>query len=96
MPSQEKNQTDKSINNEGEGIQATGGNAEIHDRTGLYLAIIAFGVSCLSLGVSIVDHSVNSAQRQEDARHIALMDDSYRSWKMYAEANGFPGPEKRK
>lgn len=96
MASQERNLADKSINNEGEGIQATGGNAEIHDRTGLYIAIIAFGVSCLSLGISLVTSAVTYAQRIQEAQHVALLDDAYQRWKMWAETHGFPEPEKRK
>lgn len=43
---------DKSAKSEGSGGAATGGNAEIHDRTGLYLSIIALIISAISLGMT--------------------------------------------
>lgn len=38
--------------------------AVLHDRTGLYLAVIAFGFSALSLGAAIVIPSVYEARMQ--------------------------------
>jgi hypothetical protein len=49
------------------GPVATGGNAELHDRTGLYLAIIAFAFSVMAFGMAIVLPMVYS-ERMESLR----------------------------
>lgn len=67
-------------------------NAVIHDRTGLYLAIIAFGIACVCAGYTI---SVKE-KYDEMKTHVLLMDDAFQRWKMFAETHGFPGPEQRK
>lgn len=69
-----------------------GGNAEIHDRTGLYLAILAFGIACASISVNVMQYVSYS----EIKTHVMLMDDAFQRWKMWAETHGFPEPEKGK
>jgi len=44
---------DKSIK-ENSGTVAQGGNAEVHDRTGLYLAVIALVFSAMAFGMAVV------------------------------------------
>lgn len=41
---------------------ATGGDATINDRTGLYLAVIAVILSALSLGMTIVNPKISDAK----------------------------------
>lgn len=52
---------DKSISSNS-GPVATGGDATIHDRTGLYLAVIAVILSALSLGMTIVNPKISDAK----------------------------------
>lgn len=52
---------DKSIR-DNSGPVATGGNAEVHDRTGLYLSIIAALFSALAFGFSIAMPAVYQAK----------------------------------
>lgn len=49
------------------GTVATGGRAEIHDRTGLYLAVIALLFAAMAFGMSIVLPMVYS-ERMESMR----------------------------
>jgi hypothetical protein len=57
---------DRSIK-ENSGPVATGGNAEVHDRTGLYISIIALLVGGLALGFEMNRSATNSEiQRLQD------------------------------
>lgn len=52
---------DKSAKSEGGGSAASS-HSEIHDRTGLYLSIIAVILSALALGISLMQPSIISAR----------------------------------
>lgn len=51
MPHQTRSENDRSIR--AQGSVATGGNAEVHDRTGLYIAILALLIAGMALGFEI-------------------------------------------
>ena len=71
---QEKNLADNSVKAEGGSPVAQGGKAEakIEDRTGLYLAILAFGIAMLTLGGLIAVWS-----KAEEAEREARMQQYY-------------------
>lgn len=46
--------------------------AVLHDRTGLYLAVIAFGFSALSLGTAIIIPSVYEARMQNLSDRVVV------------------------
>jgi len=60
---------DKSIK-ENSGTLAQGGNAEVHDRTGLYLAIVAFGFSCMAIGAALILPELYTARADAEAIRI--------------------------
>jgi len=57
------------------GIVATGGNAELHDRTGLYLAVISLVFAAMAFGMSIVLPMVYSERTATLEARIANLAD---------------------
>ncbi len=68
MPNQEKHLTDESVKNEGAGTQATGGKAEIHDRTGLFVSIAAFGAALFAMGLGVGAIVISQVESSHMAR----------------------------
>jgi hypothetical protein len=56
-----------------------GGKAEIHDRTGLYLAIIGFGFSCMAIGASLILPQLYTARADAQAVRIEALSDRTRT-----------------
>ena len=85
---------DRSIK-ENSGPVATGGNAEVHDRTGLYLSIIALVFSAMAFGMAIVlpmiyqERTQNLADRVQIAeRNSALAREDIRVMQQALAARG--------
>jgi predicted DNA binding CopG/RHH family protein len=61
-----ENSPDKSARADNGGASATGGNAEVHDRTGLYISILALAMAGVALGLwlnqsAVIDAKVEAA-----------------------------------
>lgn len=65
---------DKSIK-ENSGPVATGGNAEVHDRTGLYLAIMAALFAAMAFGASLMLPMVYNARLDAYEARVANLSD---------------------
>jgi hypothetical protein len=68
-----ENSPDHSIR--ADGPVAQGGDATIHDRTGLYLAIIAFGISCMAIGAALILPQLYTARADAQAIQIQMLAD---------------------
>lgn len=64
---------DERINPDNKGNIATGGDATIHDRTGLYLAIVAVVLAALALGVASVMPQLYAARADGQATRIQAL-----------------------
>lgn len=50
-------------------------SAEIHDRTGLYLAVIAFGFACMAIGAALILPQLYTARADAQAIQIRALAD---------------------
>lgn len=56
---------------------AQGGS--VHDRTGLYLAIVAFGFSCMAIGTALILPQLYTARADAEAIRIQVLADRIRA-----------------
>lgn len=88
---------DKSARTAGAGGAATGGNAEIHDRTGLYVSLIALVIAAMALGISLMQPKIIEAQieslrsdAQTAEREARVMQERWNDLKVELTRRGIP------